>query len=221
MPEPIAAARTARRPPPTSWPRGGRPAAVAGSEVDRRGRRAVLTAALATGLLAGCGAPQQVIQSGTGGSNGQIGHVLLRNVYIENPPVTGYPAGSDVTVRLTLLNQADRPDALTGVTSDVAADAEIQADADCDGTAETVPSLALPAQLGLSSPPNRAGPNRAGYSVRLTDLRVGIVQGGSVPITFTFRRAGSITLPTPVDSIGGPQRSGTPPATPCRTAGGG
>jgi copper(I)-binding protein len=169
-------------------------------------------------VLAGCGNPQQVIQSGTVGSNGQIGDVLLRNVYVESPSADGYPAGSDATVRLTLLNQASQPDALTGVTSDVATRADIRADTDCDGTAETLPSLALPARIDLTSPPNGPGPNEARYFVRLADLRIGILQGGSVPITFTFRNAGSITLPTPVGNITPAPRPSTTAPTPCAAA---
>jgi copper(I)-binding protein len=168
----------------------------------RADRRRIGTATMVmsvAALLAGCAQPQQVIQSGTVGANSQVGDVLLRNVYIENPTGTGYPGGSDATVRLTIINQASRPDALTTVTTDVAARVVILADTDCDGTPETLPRLELPARIDLSSPPNAPGPTDAGYFLRLLDLKVGILQGTSVPITFVFSRAGSVTLLTPVD----------------------
>jgi copper(I)-binding protein len=166
---------------------------------DRRRTGAAVLVLSAATLLAGCGRPQQVLQSGTVGANSQVGDVLLRNVYVENPAGTGYPGGGDATVRLTIINQAGRPDALTAVSSDVATRVEILADTDRDGTAETLPRLDLPARTDLPSPPNAPGPTHADYFLRMLDLKVGILQGTSVPITFVFRHAGSVTLPTPVD----------------------
>ena len=90
----------------------------------------------------------------------------------------------DATVRLTLVNQAGRPDALTAVASDVAGKVEMLADASCNQTAR----IELP-----------AGPS-AQYTIRLSDLRIGLVRGGNVPITFTFANAGTITVPTPIGS---------------------
>ena len=90
----------------------------------------------------------------------------------------------DATVRLTLVNQAGRPDALTSVASDVAGRVEMLADASCNQTAR----IELP-----------TGPS-AQYTIRLSDLRIGLVRGGNVPITFTFANAGTITVPTPIGS---------------------
>lgn len=149
-------------------------------------------------VLAGCGHSQQVSQSGTVGANAQVGDVLLRNVRVADAPSRGLLGGSDATVRLTLINQAGQPDALTGITSDVATRVEIRSDTDCDGTAETLARLALPARTDGSSPPNAPRPTDARYFLSLVDLRVGILAGGIVPITFTFQNAGSITVPTPV-----------------------
>jgi copper(I)-binding protein len=151
-------------------------------------------------LLSACGHPQEVLQSGTIGANAQVGDVLLRNVYVENPAQAGYPGGSNAIVRLTLVNRASRPDTLTDVTTDAAQRVEILADPDCDGTAETLSSLRLPARVDTSSPSNGPGPNDTGYGLRLVDLRTGLLQGGIVPILFTFQHAGSITIPTPIDA---------------------
>ena len=184
---------------------------AAGGRRRARGRSRLLATVpvlCAGALLSACGHPQEVIQSGTVGSNAQVGDVLLRNVYVEDPPQESYPGGSDATVRLTLINQAGRPDTLTAVSTDVADHVEIVVG--CDGTPRTVSSLDLPARIDAASPPNRPGPNDAGYALRLVDLRTGILQGGSVPIEFTFRNAGSITLPTPV----GTGRAGTSPPPP-------
>jgi copper(I)-binding protein len=165
-------------------------------------------------LLAGCGQLQQVTQSGTVGASGQVGAVLLRDVYVERPPSNIYPGGSNATLRLTLINQASQPDALTSATTDVAARVEILADTGCDGTTETLPRLDLPARVDLTSSPNAPGPTHAQYFLRLIDLKIGILQGGSVSITFTFSRAGTVTLPAPVGGIT-THPAGTATPTPC------
>jgi copper(I)-binding protein len=142
---------------------------------------AVALAATAV-LVAGCGNSQPVaIQPGTMGANAKVGQVLLRDVEVTTG-ITG--ASRDATVRLTLVNQAGQSDVLTAVASDVAGRVEMLADAGCS---RTTAQLVLP-----------AGPS-AQYAIRLSDLRVGIVRGGNVPITFTFANAGTITVPTPVD----------------------
>ena len=137
-------------------------------------------------LVAGCAGyshPLASAEPASVGANAQVGQVLLRDVQVS----TGVPAmNRDATVRLTLVNQAGQPDALTAVASDVAGRVEMFADANCTQTAR----VALP-----------AGPS-AQYTIGLSDLRIGLVRGGNVPITFTFANAGTITVPTPIDGTG-------------------
>jgi copper(I)-binding protein len=145
---------------------------------------AVALAATAV-LVAGCGYSHPLASPGPAsiGANAQVGQVLLRDVQVS----TGVTdVNRDATVRLTLVNQAGQPDALTAVASDVAGRVEMFADASCTQTAR----VALP-----------AGPS-AQYLIRLSDLRIGLVRGGNVPITFTFANAGTITVPTPIDGNG-------------------
>lgn len=148
---------------------------------------AVAVAATAV-LVAGCGNSQPAAtqpaatQPGTTGANAKVGQVLLRDVEVTTG-ITG--ASREATVRLTIVNQAGQPDALTAVASDVAGRVEMFANTGCTATAARI---ALP-----------AGPS-AQYTIRLRDLRIGLVRGGNVPITFTFANAGTITVPTPVGS---------------------
>lgn len=143
---------------------------------------AMAVAVTATAMLvAGCGDSQPAAtQPGITGANAKVGQVLLRDVKV----TTGIAGASrDATARLTLVNQAGQPDALTAVASDVAARVEMFANTGCTATAARI---ALP--VGLS----------AQYTIRLRDLRIGLVRGGNVPITFTFANAGTITVPTPI-----------------------
>jgi copper(I)-binding protein len=152
----------------------------------RTGRVRLAAAALAAAaaLLAGCGNQQAgaTTQPTTSGANAQVGQVLLRDVQVTTGTTD---PNRDATVRLTLVNKAGQPDALTAVASDVAGRVEILADSGCS---RSTARLALP-----------AGPS-AQYLIRLSDLRTGLVRGGNVPITFTFANAGTITVPAPVDS---------------------
>jgi copper(I)-binding protein len=137
-------------------------------------------------LAAGCGYSHSLASTSattSTGANAQVGQVQLRDVQV-NTGVTD--VNRDATVRLTLVNQAGQPDALTAVASDVAGRVEMFADASCTQTGR----VTLP-----------AGPS-AQYTIRLSDLRIGLVRGGNVPITFTFANAGTITVPTPIDGTG-------------------
>jgi periplasmic copper chaperone A len=142
---------------------------------------AAVAVAATAALVAACGAAQPAVsQPGTTGASAKVGQVQLSDVEV----VTGIAGASrDATVRLTVVNQAGQPDALTAVASDVAGRVEIFANTGCTATAAR---LALP-----------AGPS-AQYTIRLRDLRIGLVRGGNVPVTFTFANAGSITVPTPI-----------------------
>jgi hypothetical protein len=95
---------------------------------------------------ASCGEPQRVLESGTMGTNGRVGDVLLRNVFVEAPDGSGYQPGDDATVRLALFSEADRPDTLLGVRSDAARGVEMLADRDCDGGSEPVSGITVPAE---------------------------------------------------------------------------
>jgi len=154
----------------------------------RPGRLPAATAAAlaATAVLAaGCGGyshPLTTNEPAALGANAQVGQVMLRGVEVSTGMTN---VNRDATVRLTLVNQASQPDALTAVASDVAGQVKMLADASCNQTAR----IALP-----------SGPS-AQYMIRLSDLKIGLVRGGNVPITFTFANAGTITVPTPIDGI--------------------
>lgn len=166
--------------------------------------------AVATLLAAGCGDPQQVIQAGTTGTNAQVGDILLRNVYIDEPADPAYESGADPRAILTLVNQGRRPDTLTRVTTPVASTVEIRWDRGCDGVAEVLPRLPLPAKTDHTSPPNAPGPTRSGYFLRLVDLTETVYAGSSVPLTFTFTDAGTTTIQAKVDLPGAGHAEPTP-----------
>ncbi|MEV1119267.1 copper chaperone PCu(A)C [Actinosynnema sp. NPDC049800] len=155
--------------------------------------RAVV-AAVAVAVVS-CGEPQRQLESGTIGSNGQVGDVELRNVVVEPPPEHRWRPGDDATVWLTLLSRADHADALVAVRSGAATRVELHADRDCDGTSEPVDRIEVPAEGAT------AGAASA-YHLRLVDFTREVLAGTTVPLTFVFERAGETTLDAMVEATG-------------------
>ncbi len=77
----------------------------------------------------------------TMGSNGSVGDMLLRNVYVLAPGGDGYEPGDDATVRLTLINQAPQDDAVLSVRSMRAVRVATRWDRECDGDLEEVTKI--------------------------------------------------------------------------------
>ena len=124
-------------------------------------------------LLALVGAPAQAQEV-------KAGDLVITQAWSRATPGGAKIAGGFLTIE----NKGAAPDRLTAVSGDVAGKVEMLADASCNQTAR----IELP-----------AGPS-AQYTIRLSDLRIGLVRGGNVPITFTFANAGTITVPTPIGS---------------------
>lgn len=169
----------------------------------RRAAGAVLTGCLGL-ALAGCGterplASESQFLHGAGGVHARVGEVLLRDVSIEEPRDTRYQAGEVVRLKVTLFNQAEVPDALVAVNSPAAEVSRLLVDRDCDGTAEIVGRVPLPAKE-LVRTPAPTMPNGPEVNYRV-DLRLDqpLRSGLSVPVTFTFARAGSTTIQVPIE----------------------
>lgn len=85
-------------------------------------------------VLASCGEPQRVLQSGTVGANGEVGDVLLRNIHMTPPGGDGYEQGDNAIVQFAVFNRAGEADALVDVRSDAAKDIVMHWDTQCDGS---------------------------------------------------------------------------------------
>lgn len=179
---------------------------------SRRGKQ-VLIAAVSLGVLGvgGCGNPQEVIQSGTVGTNAQAGPVLLRNVHLAATE-NGYRPGDDADAQLSLVNQAPEWDALVSARSPDARQVNLRWDRGCDGQAEVVPRIpvsargTVPASAGQ---PTGATP----YHLEIVDVSQLARPGTTFPLTLTFERAGEVTLEAKVQAT----RDGDqPPPRPCQ-----
>jgi len=178
--------------------------------MNRIGTLGITTAAVAA-VLASCGEPQRVLESGTMGTNAEVGDVVLRNVFVQAPGDSSYRPGEDAVVRLAMFSDSGRPDALLGVRSRSAGAVELRSDADCDGSSETVPRIPVPAEGAVGEP----GGVDLAYHLRVVDFSEEVQAGTTVPLTFDFENAGEVTVEAMVEAV---DDGDVPPPTRCATA---
>jgi copper(I)-binding protein len=159
-------------------------------------RRLLVVAVLASALtLTGCASgkiaqtAQQV--SAVSSGNGKIGEIDVLDVQFQTPtdPTAAYPKGGTAPLEIWVSNDSIKADTLTQVTTPAAAKVEMQSPA-------TVQAQSLE-DFGTK------------YKITLTGLTAPISYGVSVPVTFTFQAAGSITINVPVE-IPGERTTGRP-----------
>jgi copper(I)-binding protein len=172
-------------------PRGPRPGIVVAT---------LLTAALA---LAGCSAgtvtQTDTIVSQAAGAFGQVGAISLRDVSLDPGPVETVPSGAEIALRGTIVNEGGTPDRLVSVTSPYATGVRQE------GT-PVIPNNNAIRVVGANPAP--VGPanldTRQSGSVRvvLTGVTQQLRPGPTYAVTFTFERAGTVTLPVIVVGAG-------------------
>lgn len=179
--------------------------------VRQHAASAVLPAAalVAAVLLTGCGSEQPLpgetgFLNGAGGVDTRVGPVLLRDVSIDEPDDGVYAPGDLVRLRVTLFNEAATQDALSAVSTPAASDSLLLVDRDCDGTTERVGEVLLPPQPTVRTPAPGVPDGPEVYDAVQLQLDEQLRSGESVPVTFTFREAGSTTVQVPVELSGAP-----------------
>ncbi|WP_156819516.1 copper chaperone PCu(A)C [Pseudonocardia sp. HH130630-07] len=170
--------------------------------MSRRTRRPLRTLAGVAGavtlsglLLSGCGAGQvsQTAQqvAATNGLNASVGQVDLRDVQIGYPatpasPAALYARGSAAPVRATLVNTGAVADRLVSASSPAATSVRVT-----DGVLPK--DVALVSTGGNALQPTASRPTE----IVLEGLTQPVAAGAVVPMTFTFERAGAITVDVP------------------------
>ncbi len=155
-----------------------------------RPRGVLVAAALAMSValtLTGCAAGQ-ISQTANqvaaiDGGNGQIQKIsVLDALFPQAPSNAGYAAGASVPLMFSVSNDGIDIDTLTGVSSPAAAGA-------------TLPKAVTLAPQWLTS-------FSTANQVVLTGLKAPLPYGKSVPVTFSFRSAGSLTINVPIQIPG-------------------
>jgi copper(I)-binding protein len=152
---------------------------------------------LALVVLAGCGAGQtgstnlDRARIGLDSVDGRVGPLRLLSVSIASPGDRGsfHLAGDSAALLLTVANDGDARDVLTGVSADVAQQVVFRDD---DGPARS--------HLRVATPPGGVAVLRevSGPHLELSGLTEPLRSGFSVPVTLEFRDAGPVTLSVPI-----------------------
>lgn len=141
--------------------------------------------AAVTLALSGCAAGQ-VSQTADqvaaiDGANGTVGDVAVLNARLAPTAREDYPAGSDARLLLWISNDSLNPDTLTGVSTSSAQSVDIVGD-------PVVPGQSL-ADFATEE----------GTEVVVTGFLQDQYYGQSIPMTFSFANAGSLTLNIPIE----------------------
>ncbi|CAO5191112.1 periplasmic copper chaperone A [Frankia sp. AiPs1] len=149
----------------------------------------VIGAAGLTSCAAGTDALTNYARTTTNSTAGAIGAISLRNVYLAGP----VKQGGSAPIVSAFFNSSDSPDTLVSVTSPSAGSGRVSSPAE-------IPAGGGHVFIADGSAPSLQGVPR--------DLLI----GAQLPITFTFAKAGSITLQVPVEPAA-PGASVSPSAT--------
>ncbi len=158
------------------------------------------------------------------GANGSVGSINLRGIAIEAPSGTTayYPVGSDLAVKLVLVNNGTRGDRLISIsspavtdwgsfatTSDASAVIEAHSSpsaspsktrsgrANPSGTTIPLPTPAQSIAIDAGSRTSWGTPESKG-ALLLTHTTKPLYPGATIPLTFQFENAGSVTLAVPI-----------------------
>jgi copper(I)-binding protein len=145
------------------------------------GAMALLIPATA-GCEAGLNAPTLEFHQASNGTHALFNGITISNMFVlAGPSGSRVPAGGSVGLFVGLFNSGATADALVGASSSEATSVKL-----------TRGTVVLPAGL----PANLTGPEP---EVILTGLKTPLHGGSTVTVTLDFQRAGSVTLPVPVE----------------------
>ncbi len=164
-----------------------------------RPRRTALLAATLLGaaalVLSGCSAgavtQTDTTVSSVSGSEGQTGQILLRDITLDPGQQVVVPAGATITLAGTLVNQGLGDDQLVSVTSPYFGAARPEGTTTIPGNDATRIVGSQPGPVGPPSPTQPTGTMR----ITLPGVTQVLHAGPTYPVTFTFARSGSVTLP--------------------------
>jgi copper(I)-binding protein len=175
---------------------------------DRQSVRRVLkamAAGTAAVLVAGCGAGQigtigsQV--AAVNGAQGTAGVVAVRDVRVQFPTsaeASSYPAGANAPLLFTIANSGTAADELISVSTPAATQVNVQGSRTLPGGTALVSGPSTVAPSSTDAPSSTAGATPGRLTAELSNLTQDVKPGLTIAVTFTFAKAGPITVPVPV-----------------------
>ena len=164
---------------------------------------AVLTAACAAGQQAQTANERPTLD----GTQATIGKISLGGVALHAPTDNSYPAGSTVAMSIHIVNNGQRPDTLTNVSSpafggwDVVSTPSVQTSGTTGSGGGSPQKIGPQAAISLGLGDLTSNGTGSATTLVLTGLKsksAPLYPGTAVKITFTFAKAGSKTLVVPV-----------------------
>jgi len=179
----------------------------------------VATGAVATSLLSACGAGQ-IAQTARQvapieGSQINRGGIAIRNAEVATPPGGTYAVGGDAPLYVAIATDDQTSDTLTGVTSNAAPSVNVvslgtaSVAATPSASASAAPSTSAPMDVRLAPASLTEFKDGSAY-LQLRGLTRTLTPGTTVRVTFSFARAGDVTLDVPVATPGTPGPRPTP-----------
>src|SRR6266542_4295926 len=175
-----------------------------------------VTALLATACSAGQTAQTSRERSTVDGATADAGDIALRDIALAYPESGRYAAGESAPLQLKVVNTGTTPDSLISIRSDVAPAVELQPAPSGSATGSTSGSASPSGSAGASATPTETASatlqqtpvpippgtlvafDEDAATARLVGLTRELLPGEIVMITFTFAKAGSVSVPVPV-----------------------
>jgi hypothetical protein len=181
---------------------------------------AVVAALLTTACAAGQHALTSEERKSSNGVNIDIGSIHIRGLVIEAPRGASYASGDNAQVKVVIVNVAHKDDLLTGVTSPAFADWGLfKSTADAGAALDPDPSssaaVPAPGRQELIPAGGRVswGVPEATGVLALFGFSDDVFPGTTIPMTFDFAQAGSVTLQVPIALSASPNTSPIPELT--------
>ena len=161
------------------------------------GAVALLMTAVA-GCEAGNGAPTLQFHAASSGAQTVFNNIRITNAFVLGAPTgSTVPSGSSAGLFVSLYNGGSSSDTLLGITA-----ASTAVSVSVDGGPVALPVNAAPVNLTGPQP-----------QVVLKKLSTPLTGGTSIPVTFDFEHAGSVTLQVPVEAQSYQWATFSPPAS--------
>ncbi|CCH88480.1 conserved exported protein of unknown function [Modestobacter italicus] len=156
-----------------------------------RRRRSALVGLLVTAVvvLTGCGSDERPVRVGGPGVEASVGDMELRNIRLDNPPEGIYPIGSAALLGVAMVNEGTEDEQLIGVTGPDFTGVVVD-----ENPASSDPAITIPAGETVFTD----GPD--GPVLVLAEIDETLRTAEYLSITFTFDRAGEVTVKAPVSA---------------------
>jgi copper(I)-binding protein len=135
------------------------------------------------------------------GAQAQVGDISIREAQLEAPSKGGYLSGNDADLQVAFVNGGSEPDTLVGVDGKGFDSAEIRSTASrtssSTGSTGSSDEIEIPAGSSVFV-------GSRGYAISLTGLDENLNTGQYLEVTFSFEKAGDVTIPI---TVANPSRS--------------